>query len=228
MPASSQPKWSRRLGAIATKLQSASALTFTAFLTLHLAAPLSAAVGLDASETMILTREYYQTSAIEPVLVWGSIIVHIVSGSIRRAILLGPPKSLRHLSWHSITGFLLMPLVAYHAWSHRLLPRKMAISPSLLSYQYVSYSLYKHPVTSWLGYTALTAAAIYHTAAGLRSIVAARPKASRMPQHKALQSGYAALAAGVGVGLVNLARSGSDVPLWLGKRYDQILEKLYV
>lgn len=210
-----------------TAIQSISALSFSAFLVLHLAAPLSAAFGLDASQTMLLAREYYQTAAIEPVLVWGSLIAHVSSNLVRRTIL-GGPSSLRRLSWHSITGYILVPLVAAHAWTHRILPAKRGISPSLLSYQYVSYSLFKYPITSWVAYGAITLASSYHAISGLRSIVSRGRKAAVLPQSMSGLAGSAALVGGVGLGLVRLASEGSDVPLWLGKRYLQVLQEAYL
>lgn len=214
----------------ATRVQSASALSFTAFLALHLAAPIGAAVGLDASGIMLLTREYYQSGLLEPLLVWGSLAAHVTSSILRRAIL-GPPK--KRPSWHSLTGFLLVPVVAGHSWSHRILPAKKGVSPSLLSYQFVSYSLAKYPVTSWLSYGILTLATTYHAAGGLRMILSDLPqlsvrrKAARLPDNKAAQAGYAGVVGGVGIGLFNLARISGDVPAWLGRRYAEVLQSAY-
>lgn len=210
-----------------TAVQSISALSFSAFLVLHLAAPLGAAVGLDASQIMLLTREYYQTAALEPILVWGSLVAHVLSSFVRRT-LLGGPWSIRRVSWHSITGYLLVPLVAAHAWTHRILPAKRGISPSLLSYQYVSYSLLKYPITSWIAYGVITLASGYHAVSGFRCIVSRGRKAAVLRQSMSGLAGSAALVGGVGLGLVRLASEGSDVPLWLGKRYLQVLQEAYL
>ena len=206
---------------LATRLQSASALSFFAFLALHLAAPLSAAFKLDASTTMLLTREYYQTSLLEPILVWGSLAVHVTSSITRRAFQ-GPPK--KSSSLHSIAGFLLVPCVIGHALTHRILPARRGISPSLLSYQFVSYSLLVHPYTSWLGYGLLSVAASYHAAGGLKMILSGRRRAARLPDGNIAKVGYAAVVSGLGLGLFNLAKNGTEVPLWLCKRYAEVLQ----
>lgn len=202
----------------ATQVQNISAMGFGAFLVLHLAAPLGAAVGLDASQIMLLTREYYQTPVLEPLLVWGSLAAHVASSVARRAIL-GPPKK---PSLHSLTGFLLVPAVAIHAWVHRILPAKKGVSPSFLSYQFVTYSLATYPITSWGAYAFLGLAGTYHAVAGMRATASGRRKAARLPAGAAGQAGYVAVAATLGLGLVNLA--GQDVPLWLGKRYLDVLQ----
>lgn len=219
--ASSNKSNKSRLLKLATQLQDISAVGFSAFLVLHLAAPIGAAIGLDASQIMLLTREYYQTDLLEPILVWGSLTAHVASGIARRAVI-GPPKK---PSLHSLTGFLLVPAVAAHAWIHRILPAKRGISPSFLSYQYVSFSLASYPITSWVAYTFLSLAGTYHAISGARAIASGRRKAARLPDGVAGQAGFAAVAGSLGLGLVNLA--SQDVPLWLGKRYLDVLQEAH-
>ena len=206
---------------LATRVQDISDIGFSAFLVLHLAAPIGAAVGLDASQIMLLTREYYQTDLLEPILVWGSLVAHIASSVARRAIL-GPPKN---PSLHSLTGFLLVPAVAAHAWIHRILPAKRGVSPTFLSYQFTSYSLAIYPITRWVAYAFLSLAGTYHAISGARAIVSGRRKVARLPAGIAGQAGFAAVAGSLGIGLVSLA--GQDVPLWLGKRYLEILQETH-
>lgn len=210
---------------IANRVQSASAMGITAFLALHLAAPLGAAVGLDACGTMLLTREYYQTPWLEPFLVWGSLSAHIVS-SLARRLILGIPR--RRPSLNSLAGYLLVPMVAVHAWTHRIAPARMGVSPSLLSYQFVSYSLSIHPISSWIIYGGLVLSACYHTASGLRTILSGRKKAARLPDSNVWRATYGSVVCGLGLGLATLAGDWSEVPSWLGKRYLEVLQAAYV
>ncbi|CAD6574172.1 MAG: hypothetical protein CYPHOPRED_005313 [Cyphobasidiales sp. Tagirdzhanova-0007] len=222
---SDRPKWFRlNVLNLATRVQSASALSFSAFLALHLAAPLAAALGADASGVMLLTREYYQTSLIEPILVWGSLAAHVLSGLTRRALLGSKTK---RFSLHSIAGFVLIPVALGHSFTHRILPARKGISPSLLSYQFVSYSLFVYPFTSWTGYGVLILAASYHATGGLRTILSGRKKAARLPDSNAGQAGYAAAVGALGLGLVNLAFEGKEVPLWLARRYAEVVKAAY-
>ncbi|KAK9894679.1 hypothetical protein P389DRAFT_133463, partial [Cystobasidium minutum MCA 4210] len=119
---------------------------------------------------MLLTREYYQTPLLEPILVWGSLGAHIASSVVRRAIL-GIPK---RPSLHSATGWILVPLTLGHAITHRILPAWKGISPSLLSYQYVSHALVESPYTSMAIYGAMILAIVQHGIAGIRAIASGR------------------------------------------------------
>lgn len=207
---------------LATRVQSISALSFSAFLAMHLAAPLAAALQLDANGVMLLTREYYQTSLLEPVLVWGSLGLHLLSSATRR-ILLGPPKK---PSAHSLTGYLLVPLIAAHSVTHRIFPARRGLSPSLLSYSFVSYSLAAYPVLSWLSYGVLSILTGYHSITGLRKVLSGRRKAAVLPDNT-WKASYALLLSGLGLGIANLASEGADVPIWLGKRYAELLREMY-
>ncbi|PWN48882.1 hypothetical protein IE53DRAFT_363555 [Violaceomyces palustris] len=86
-----------------TRLQTGSAISFSTFLMVHLSSPLSALVGsvvgrgggtsgyegaVDwASRTMILGRVYYQNPLTEPILIWGSLSIHVASSIARRWLL---------------------------------------------------------------------------------------------------------------------------------------------
>ena len=85
--------WRASVLRIATQAQNISAATLGSVLIVHMAAPVVASlargsVGLDmANQTLLLGREYYQQALLEPVLVWGSLCVHLISSAIRRTIL---------------------------------------------------------------------------------------------------------------------------------------------
>lgn len=223
---------------VATSIQSISAIGFSAFLAMHLAAPLASALGLDASNVMLLTREYYQTSLSEPILVWGSLVAHIASSIVRRVTInlrytsspskeegkarRPPPPSI-----HSLAGYALVPLVIGHSLSHRIIPARRGLSPSLLSYSYVSYALSEYRFTSWFSYLALSVLATYHAAGGIRMMASSRRRAARLPDTVAAKGGWAVLLGGLGVGIVRLASEAKDVPLWLGKRYAEVLRASY-
>lgn len=209
---------------LSTRVQTISAITFSGFMVLHLAAPIGAGLGLDASGIMLLTREYYQTPLLEPVLVWGSLGAHIASSMIRRSIL-GIPKE---PSLHSATGWLLVPMTLAHAFTHRILPAWKGISPALLSYQYVSHALTESPIISMAIYGTMVLAIVQHGIAGARSLISGRRKAARLPEGGMAATGYAMLIGSLGLGLVNLKRDGSEVPMWLAKRYMEVWDTIYL
>lgn len=209
---------------VSTRAQTISAITFSGFMILHLAAPIGAGLGLDASGIMLLTREYYQTPLLEPVLVWGSLSAHIASSIIRRSILGVPKKP----SLHSATGWLLVPMTLAHAFTHRVLPAWKGISPALLSYQYVSHALTESPVISMAIYGTMVLAIVQHGIAGARALISGRRKAARLPQGGLAATGYAMLIGSLGLGLVNLRKEGPEVPLWLAKRYMEVWDTVYL
>lgn len=209
---------------LSTSVQTISAVTFSGFVVLHLAAPIGAGLGLDASGIMLLTREYYQTPLLEPIVVWGSLGAHIASSIVRRAIL-GVPK---RPSLHSVTGWLLVPMTLAHAFTHRLLPAWKGISPALLSYQYVSHALIESPIVSMAIYGTMALAIVHHGIAGARALVSGRRKTARLPEGGLAATGYAMLIGSLGLGLINLKKEGSEVPLWLAKRYMQVWDTVYM
>ena len=211
---------------IATWLQSGSALTFSAFLAMHLASPVAAVFGVDANTVLLLTREYYQTSLLEPALVFGSLGVHLLSGAVRRLLLVGRPKW-KALSWHSVAGFALVPIVGGHVYTHRLFPFRLGLSPSLLSYQYTSYILHNNPISSWVTYGLISVIMSYHGTSGLRRILSSRTKAATLPRRSSARYGCVCLVSGLGLGLAALSREGAHVPMWLGKRYSEMLSQMY-
>lgn len=68
-------------------------MSFSSFLLVHLSAPLAASFSspndaeATASGCMLVGRELYQGEWTEPVLVWGSLIVHVVSGVARNGLM---------------------------------------------------------------------------------------------------------------------------------------------
>ncbi|GAA6026931.1 hypothetical protein JCM8097_005973 [Rhodosporidiobolus ruineniae] len=88
-------------------VQNASAAAFTVFGVLHLASPLSALLPSQqqylssaenrASGIQLLAREVYQGELSEPILVWGSLAAHILSGVALRWL-----QVLRRLEWRKL------------------------------------------------------------------------------------------------------------------------------
>ncbi|KAF9009505.1 hypothetical protein BDQ17DRAFT_1323060 [Cyathus striatus] len=82
------------LAPVLTTVSHASSTFISTFLLVHLSAPALANLGGGslASQTMLLGREYYQTSLTEPLLLLTPLSVHALSGLLRR--LLSPaPKT---------------------------------------------------------------------------------------------------------------------------------------
>lgn len=151
--------------------------------------------------------------------------------------LLGP-FNLSHL-----TGYVLIPMVLKHGFLHRILPSFssapfLSLSPTLFSYSFVSYSLSapSHRTKSAIAYTAILVVAGYHAISGLRRII--DPMAPRGLRPKRAQEGegvvgkvrrrgwqgvYLGGVVAVGIGMARLAAEGNGVPLWIGRKYEAVL-----
>lgn len=133
------------------------------------------------------------------------------------------------LNLHAWTGYLLVPLVLGHVLTHRIVPSRTAstsgggpISPSFLSYAFVSRNLVLNPISAWTGYLSLVVLATYHAATGARVIASGGRNKARLPDANA-KVAWAAAVGAVGIGLVRLRLDGRDLPAFLVKQYDVVL-----
>ncbi|RUP39000.1 hypothetical protein BC936DRAFT_138378 [Jimgerdemannia flammicorona] len=156
-----------------TTIQSASALVFSTFLLTH-ALQISAANlgGLDlANRYLLLGRPLYQDRLLEPVLTFGALTVHLLSGAVKAGIkefvfkrkktssekntvvetLISVPilpPTTTFLPYHSFSGFLLVPIVVTHFVVVRLLPRRHFGDSAFLDFSYISLALQRWPLTA--------------------------------------------------------------------------------
>lgn len=155
--------------------------------------------------------------------------------------LLGP------LTLHDLSGYALLLPLAHHTLLHRLLPSSgpSPISPSLLSYSFVSYSLSPsspggsplRAVLSALSYATVLSLGTYHFLSGLRRILdptappGLRTRKRRNKKGRIVNEGrawgaaFGAVLVGVGIGVLRLGREGQLVPEWLGRRYELVLRR---
>jgi hypothetical protein len=120
----------------------------------------------------LLGREYYHP--LEPALIYGSISLHLVASLLRR-LHLSSRKPFRPTA-HQAAGYILIPFLTLHLWTHRILPSSPeppinALSPAELGYGFVSHGLRTWPVVSWTTYTALIASGVYHAVFGVPKII---------------------------------------------------------
>lgn len=188
--------WRASVLRIATQAQNISAATLGSVLIVHMAAPVVASfargsVGLDmANQALLMGREYYQQALLEPVLVWGSLCVHLISSAIRRTIL--PRARVSWLEaardagwWQKVAGTLLVPVLAIHVCVNRLVPMQdsmpiMQLSPSELDMSHVSVGFARHPMIMWGIYTSLCVAGAAHIMGGAAKIARRRGMQTRI------------------------------------------------
>ncbi|KAF5021086.1 hypothetical protein F66182_6875 [Fusarium sp. NRRL 66182] len=178
------------------RIQKFSSYAMGLFTSLHLAnVSLIPAVtrSVPGSETyLLMTREIYQTSLTEPMLVALPIIAHVGSGIALRLLRrsqnmkrygaatpgmyalhrsrteLEDLKSARAaspwpaLSYISISGYAFAAFFTAHVFVNRFLPLQIEGDSSNIGLAYVAHGFARHPVTAWISYVGLLAAGCGH------------------------------------------------------------------
>lgn len=209
-----------------------------------------------ASENyLLLTRPYYQSPFLEPLLISIPLAIHITSGvllrihrrnaAIRRygSASLPPPTShtehrnhsrqLRFwpvMSYSSISGYILTPLVLGHVFVNRILPWWIEGSSSGVGLGFVSHGFAKHPVVAWTGYSALIGIAAGHITWGWAKWLNLTPdgnhsKRSRRRWWKINASAALLAALWMAGGLGVIARGGKASG-WVGRGYDELYAQI--
>ncbi|PLW09769.1 hypothetical protein PCANC_12621 [Puccinia coronata f. sp. avenae] len=123
---------------------------------------------------------------------------------------------------HAIAGYVAIPFLINHIVNHRL-----SASPSLRSFQFVSFNLQQYPLLASIQYAGLLSASLYHALVGLDQVFSRLlPSSTKPPGRKSIASsqrsvsvrlGWLGIIGTVGFGIRKLARE--PVPLWMARRY---------
>jgi hypothetical protein len=125
---------------------------------------------------LLLTRPYYQSRLLEPLLVGAPIAIHVISGIALRiyrrrqaAIRYGAQSHAerRAIRWPPVSaisalGFALAPLAVMHRYIVRGLPLWYEGSSANSGLGYVAHGFARLPLLSFVGYTALVSVAAFH------------------------------------------------------------------
>ncbi|EFP75859.1 uncharacterized protein PGTG_01190 [Puccinia graminis f. sp. tritici CRL 75-36-700-3] len=129
-------------------------------------------------------------------------------------------KSYLPTTSHAIAGYIAIPFLLDHIFSHRL-----SASPSLRSFQFVSFNLQHSPVLASIKYVCLLSTSLYHSLVGLDQVFS-RLLPSSPPKRKSISDsqrslsvclGWLGIVGTVGLGIRKLARE--PIPLWMARRY---------
>ncbi|TVY28525.1 hypothetical protein LHYA1_G001938 [Lachnellula hyalina] len=197
---------------------------------------------------LLLTRPYYQSFPLEPLLITLPITTHILSGLALRihrrngnlkrygaanlSISSRLSKRLKvwpAVSWTSASGYILAPLVLTHAFVNRILPWVYEGGSSGVGLGYVAHGFARHPAIAWTGYVALVATASGHFvwgAARWNGWVEAG-NGEKAKRRWWVINGVAIALAGLwmagGLGVVG---TGGLSEGWIGKGYDVLYSKV--
>ncbi|KAF8859849.1 hypothetical protein BDZ45DRAFT_589130 [Acephala macrosclerotiorum] len=235
-----------------TRLQKYSTYAFTVFASFHITntsiIPLITR-SVPASENyLLLTRPYYQSFPLEPLLITLPIATHVLSGlalrihrrnaNLRRYGAVGVSVSDRFkrrlrvwpvVSWASLSGYVLTPLVVGHAFVNRLLPWIYEGGSSSVGLSFVSHGFAKHPFVAWTGYVTLIGVGAGHFAWGIARfqgwIPIGNDKKAKRRWWTINGAAVALVALWMAGGLGVVARGGKSDG-WVGKGYDLLYSKI--
>lgn len=236
------------------RIQKYSSYAFSVFTAFHIAntavIPLIT-TSVPASERyLLLTRPYYQSPLAEPLVIVAPLIAHIGSGIALR--IHRRRQNLKHygaeersdrrkVAWPPISGssklgYLLIPLVAGHAFINRVLPLWTIGGSSDVGLAYVSHGFAKHPAVSFAGFSALVVVGVWHTTWGWAKWLRLNPSSVTIGGAEGqlmrkrrwyLINAASAVIAGIwllgGLGVVG---RGGRVEGWVGREYDAILSRI--
>ena len=238
------------------RIQRYSSYTFTLFLTAHITntslLPL-ASQSLRASEKyLLLTRPYYQSSLLEPLIIVAPLTLHVVSGLAlrlhRRRVTAKhygaeTRSDRRKVAWPKVSGtsalgFMLTPLLFGHAFVNRILPLWVDGGSSGVGLEYVAHGFAKHPALAFSGYAVYVTVASWHVVWGWAKWLGLTPDLMGWvsdEQGRELRkrwrwwacNGISMLIAAVwmagGLGVVG---RGGKATGWIGKGYDELYRRI--
>ena len=244
---------------IVTRLHQYSTYPLTAFLALHITntslLPLITPNLPAASTYLLLTRPFYQSRLLEPLVVTIPLTTHILSGIalrfLRRQQALSRygtlPTTKRTsspwptLSFSSITGYALLPLALSHTFLNRILPLIYEGGSSDISLEYVGHGIARSPVVLTVAYFLLVTVGVAHGVWGWARWLGLLPGqvtvrdgdgSERAWKRKSRAYGVTGTAAVVGLtwlaGGLGVVGRGGKVKGWVGALWDGLYEKVWL
>ncbi|KAF7560034.1 hypothetical protein G7046_g4124 [Stylonectria norvegica] len=232
------------------RIQRLSSYAMGFFTSLHLAnVSLIPAItrSVAGSETyLLMTREIYQTSLTEPILVALPVLAHIGSGIALRVLRrsrntkrygdtsLWPP-----VSYISMSGYAFTVFYTAHAFVNRILPLQVEGDSSNIGLAYVAHGFARHPVIARIAYIGLIVVGCSHMIWGQAKWLGIAPstngwqgsssvgvdKATKKQRRRkwiGIHGAALGLAALWAVGGLAVVARGGLTDGWIGKVYDNL------
>jgi hypothetical protein len=142
--------------------------------------PLLTRNAVEADKYLLLTRPYYQSFPLEPLLIFAPIVTHVVSGVALR-IYRRRINAMRHgaetradrrtipwpkLSLTSAAGYILYPMFVAHVLMQRIIPQKVEGSSAGVGLRYFAHGVAHDPIIANAFYTVFVSVASYHFVSG--------------------------------------------------------------
>ncbi len=216
------------------------------YLTVHYAntaiAPLATRSVAEADRLLLLTRPYYQSWPLEPLLVFVPVAAHVAAGLVRR-LYRRRIDARRHgaethadrrtipwpkLSLTSALGYAMYPMLAAHVVVMRVTPLKIDGSSAGVGLRYFAHGIAHNPVLANLFYSVFVSVASWHVVTGaakylrLSSEYVVGNPLRRKRRSRLVHALAATVAAGwIAGGLGIVGRSGQGVG-WEAANWDRI------
>ncbi|TPX32981.1 hypothetical protein SmJEL517_g04038 [Synchytrium microbalum] len=170
-----------RLDHVLAIIQSGTGLTFATFATIHLGGHLLSHIDFDLSNSVLhAVRPYYQNAVVEPIVVFGSVIIHAVVSVTRWYLRRGRtsgaakenstvPYAVSERKWHRNMGWVLLPLFCIHSNATRIGLLKGYALDKMPNFDLYQASLPAHlfPMFFTPYYSLLTGGLLIHMAYGI-------------------------------------------------------------
>jgi hypothetical protein len=142
--------------------------------------PLMARNVVEADKFLLLTRPYYQSFPLEPLMVFLPILTHVASGLALR-VYRRRVNALRHgaethadrrkipwpkLSLTSALGYGMYPMLVAHVLTMRVTPQKVDGSSAAVGLRYFAHGVAHNPLVANTFYTLFVSAASFHVVTG--------------------------------------------------------------
>jgi len=136
-----------------------------------------------AENSLLLTRPYYQSFPLEPLLIFIPIVTHVASGISLRiyrrfqaakrygAETHAQRKQISKNLWPKLSltsalGYALYPMMVAHVLVNRVTPIKVHGDSSSVGFRFFSHGFKKHPWLAGLGYSLMVGVASFHFVGG--------------------------------------------------------------
>lgn len=245
-----------RIPSVLLALQKYSTLPPTLYLIGHYTntalIPLSTLSTQTAEKSLLLTRPYYQSFPLEPLLIFAPILTHVLSGLLLRlyrrfqtakrygAETHADRAKITKTLWPRLTltsalGYALYPMMVAHVVVNRITPLKVHGDSSSVGLRFFSHGMKRHPWLASLGYTLMVSVASWHFVGGAAKYLkltrdyvteggdyGARQKRFRTRMLNIVSGVVAAVWALGGVGVVGRGMGAPADSAWEIKQWDEV------
>lgn len=211
-----------------------------------------------AEKSLLLTRPYYQSFPLEPLLIFAPILTHVLSGISLRiyrrfqaakrygAETHAERQKITKALWPKVSltsalGYVLYPMMVAHVIVNRVTPLKVHGDSSSVGLRFFSHGVKRHPWLASLGYTFMVSVASWHFVGGAAKYLrltreyvteggdyGAAQRRFRGRMLNAVSAAVAAIWALGGIGVIGRGVGAPPGSAWEVKQWDEVYKAIPV